>query len=232
MQNNNTSLPKRSKAPLPKSQTPFNSSPVNIKTPTSFPLSPSSSPVASKIEKIKITDFESSQFWEPPSGSLIDNLRKTTNSLTYPNKIQEKETPKEEEKEEQRNFQIQEEQTQTNLRKQSKSVDKTILVLKIASKTNAIMKNCYNCNTPISRTGFGSTARFCEYFGEYFCKQCHLNQESIVPAHIIQQWDFGRYKVSDLALRTLRNAIDSPVIPVPSSLYTLSKRMGRNKELR
>lgn len=164
-----------------------------------------------------------SKFWEPTSGSLRDILNTSNLNIKPPitENTNSNESPTEAET------------SQLNSKvESSEEVDKTILVLRISSKANATMRNCYNCNTPVSSSGFGSNARFCEYFGEYFCKQCHLNQESIIPAHIIHQWDFGRYKVSDLALRTLRTSIDLPVIPVPKSLYTMSKRMARIKELR
>ena len=34
-------------------------------------------------------------------------------------------------------------------------------------------------------------ARFCEYSGRWYCRLCHLNQRSVVPARILQAWDFS-----------------------------------------
>ena len=108
----------------------------------------------------------------------------------------------------------------------------TVLVLRISNpKPKSQIQACFECKSPISGSAFGN-ARFCEYFGEYFCKQCHHNQESLVPARVTHHWDFRRYKVSEKALMELRGALNLPIVPVPKTLYSLSKRMARNKELR
>ena len=107
---------------------------------------------------------------------------------------------------------------------------KTLKTLRpsLSQKELAKTTHCFQCNTPLS----GKTSRYCEYFGENFCTECHHNQESIVPARIIHQWDFGRYKVSEVARDILRKSLSVPEIQVPDTLYVASRRMARAKELR
>lgn len=38
--------------------------------------------------------------------------------------------------------------------------------------------------------------RLCDYNGHYYCPRCHWNDEWIIPARVIHNWDFGKYKVT------------------------------------
>lgn len=53
---------------------------------------------------------------------------------------------------------------------------------------------CKGCSRPIGMI-YGK-ARVCAYDGCYYCHECHENEESIVPAKVIHNWDFRKYKVS------------------------------------
>ncbi|VDN07183.1 unnamed protein product [Thelazia callipaeda] len=40
-----------------------------------------------------------------------------------------------------------------------------------------------------------SEPRLCDYNGHYYCPRCHWNDECFIPARIIHNWDFHKYKV-------------------------------------
>eukprot|EP00658_Telonema_sp_P-2_P000804 TRINITY_DN10290_c0_g1_i2.p1 TRINITY_DN10290_c0_g1~~TRINITY_DN10290_c0_g1_i2.p1 ORF type:complete len:179 (-),score=23.97 TRINITY_DN10290_c0_g1_i2:112-648(-) len=43
-------------------------------------------------------------------------------------------------------------------------------------------------------------AVFCFYTGYYFCEQCHdRTQLSVIPARVVQDWDFSEHMVSSLS---------------------------------
>ena len=44
-----------------------------------------------------------------------------------------------------------------------------------------------------------SNARYCDYTGRYFCKACHLNETSLIPARVLLNWDFREYRVCSAA---------------------------------
>ncbi|VDN59717.1 unnamed protein product [Dracunculus medinensis] len=55
---------------------------------------------------------------------------------------------------------------------------------------------CAECRIPLK---FGSTSveepRLCDYNGFYYCTRCHWNDQCIIPARIVHNWDFQKYKV-------------------------------------
>jgi hypothetical protein len=72
-------------------------------------------------------------------------------------------------------------------------------------------------------------ARFCEYSGRWYCRQCHLNERSVIPARILQAWDFGQYRVSVRAKEFLGTIWDEAVFDVEvfnSSLYGRVKALA------
>ena len=72
-------------------------------------------------------------------------------------------------------------------------------------------------------------ARFCEYSGKWYCRQCHLNQRSVVPARILQAWDFGQYRVSVRAKDFIETIWDEAVFDVEvfnDALYSKVKALA------
>lgn len=63
-----------------------------------------------------------------------------------------------------------------------------------------------------------SRPRLCDYFGLYFCENCHLGDTAIIPARALHNWDFRPHSVSRAALQIisyLRNTafhFDRPVL--------------------
>lgn len=46
-----------------------------------------------------------------------------------------------------------------------------------------------------------SEPRLCDYNGHYYCPRCHWNDEWFIPARIIHNWDFNKYKVNGYVAR-------------------------------
>ena len=38
------------------------------------------------------------------------------------------------------------------------------------------------------------TSRVCEFSGGLYCRQCHCNWQSAIPAKIIFHWDFTKHR--------------------------------------
>ena len=41
---------------------------------------------------------------------------------------------------------------------------------------------------------YSGDPRVCSYTKKYYCTQCHVNEESYVPAKIVFNWDWAKYK--------------------------------------
>lgn len=44
--------------------------------------------------------------------------------------------------------------------------------------------------------GIPGEARQCDYTGLYYCSSCHWNDQAVIPARVIHNWDFEPRKVS------------------------------------
>jgi len=72
---------------------------------------------------------------------------------------------------------------------------------------------CIECKTLIGMGIFGE-ARVCDYTGQYYCTECHANDVAVIPARIVRNWDFRKYKVAKKSREILRNAFKDPSIPI------------------
>ena len=52
---------------------------------------------------------------------------------------------------------------------------------------------CGRCNVGLINTA--TLTRLCDYCGQYFCPNCHRNDEAVIPARVIHNWDFTSKKV-------------------------------------
>lgn len=57
--------------------------------------------------------------------------------------------------------------------------------------------------------------RYCEYLGKYHCTGCHRNQISVIPARVLDRWDFSCNQVSVFAYRLLEQIWKVPLFRVP-----------------
>ncbi|GAB4845710.1 hypothetical protein Ancab_039113 [Ancistrocladus abbreviatus] len=66
--------------------------------------------------------------------------------------------------------------------------------------------------------------RLCEYTGQLFCSSCHTNDMAVLPARVLQHWDFAEYPVSQLAKSYLDAIVDQPMLCVTAvNPFLLSK---------
>ena len=73
-----------------------------------------------------------------------------------------------------------------------------------------------------------SKARFCYYTGKYFCTDCHLKEQTIIPARVVHNWNFSIKPVSHFALLHLRTNKHKPllrVVELNRDLYLRSKQL-------
>ncbi|KAL4198750.1 hypothetical protein AMTRI_Chr03g47580 [Amborella trichopoda] len=54
--------------------------------------------------------------------------------------------------------------------------------------------------------------RLCEYTGQLFCTYCHTNDTAVLPARVLQLWDFSQLPVSQLAKAYLDSIYDQPML--------------------
>ncbi|ETE69159.1 Differentially expressed in FDCP 8 [Ophiophagus hannah] len=71
---------------------------------------------------------------------------------------------------------------------------------------------CAECRAPISLRGIPGEARQCDYTGLYYCSSCHWNDQAVIPARVIHNWDFEPRKVSRCSMRYLVLMVSRPVL--------------------
>ncbi|CAK0863224.1 unnamed protein product [Prorocentrum cordatum] len=59
-----------------------------------------------------------------------------------------------------------------------------------------------------------SQPRYCHYLGSYFCGGCHRGELRVIPARVVERWDFGPRKVCHEAAKYLDMQNDQPLIPI------------------
>ncbi|XP_022913541.2 run domain Beclin-1-interacting and cysteine-rich domain-containing protein [Onthophagus taurus] len=82
---------------------------------------------------------------------------------------------------------------------------------------------CAGCGMRVAPQ-YASKFRYCHYLGRYFCTGCHTNQVSIIPARIIQKWDFARYPVSNFSYRLIEQMYVDPLFRVFEYNKNIAKR--------
>ncbi|EDV26004.1 uncharacterized protein TRIADDRAFT_23786 [Trichoplax adhaerens] len=59
-------------------------------------------------------------------------------------------------------------------------------------------------------------ARICDYQGRYHCSNCHKNEQTVIPARVIRNWDFSTRTVCQRCSNMLELLSNHPVIPLES----------------
>ncbi|XP_023337964.1 run domain Beclin-1-interacting and cysteine-rich domain-containing protein [Eurytemora carolleeae] len=72
---------------------------------------------------------------------------------------------------------------------------------------------CSGCGMKVEQK-YSKSYRFCNYLGKFFCTGCHENTGAIIPARVIQDWDFKRYPVSNFSLDILNSMHTEPVFNI------------------
>jgi run domain Beclin-1 interacting cysteine-rich containing protein len=48
---------------------------------------------------------------------------------------------------------------------------------------------CAGCSLRVD-VKYMKTYRFCNYFGKFFCTSCHGGKKAVMPARVVEKWDF------------------------------------------
>ena len=67
---------------------------------------------------------------------------------------------------------------------------------------------------PTCPLGLWSNARYCEYYGMWYCTQCHQDHKSFVPARVVHFWDFAAYGVCNEAMEHILEGFNMPILTV------------------
>lgn len=92
---------------------------------------------------------------------------------------------------------------------------------------------CKGCSQPIGII-YGKV-RVCSYDAHYYCNDCHENSESVIPARIIHNWDFKKYKVAKHTKAFLERVEDEPLLDMYTfncSLYDAIEEISHMLKLR
>merc|ERR1711988_642179 len=84
-----------------------------------------------------------------------------------------------------------------------------------SSRFNLTNSLCPNCSQKlIQKYGLWSNARYCEYYGMWYCTQCHQDHKSFVPARVVHFWDFAAYGACNEAMEHILEGFNMPILTV------------------
>ncbi|XP_070561558.1 pleckstrin homology domain-containing family M member 1-like isoform X3 [Ptychodera flava] len=92
---------------------------------------------------------------------------------------------------------------------------------------------CKGCSRPIGII-YGK-AKVCSYDACYYCYECHVDDEAVIPSRIIHNWDFSKHKVAKLTKLFLQQVEDEPLINLKQcnpSIYNYINELNDIKQLR
>ncbi|XP_053384754.1 differentially expressed in FDCP 8 homolog [Mercenaria mercenaria] len=94
---------------------------------------------------------------------------------------------------------------------------------------------CAECRGPISfKSGF-SEPRLCDYSGNFYCELCHWNDNMLIPARVLHNWDFDEWKVcraSKQFLRLMENKAVIRIQDINPMLFSFVEELNEVKKLR
>ncbi|XP_038077446.1 uncharacterized protein LOC119745278 isoform X2 [Patiria miniata] len=86
---------------------------------------------------------------------------------------------------------------------------------------------CRGCSRPVGII-YGK-ARVCSYDGNCYCYDCHKDDEAVIPARILYNWDFRKHKVAVHTKLFLQQIEEMPLIDLKEcnlSLYKASSELA------
>lgn len=93
---------------------------------------------------------------------------------------------------------------------------------------------CAGCGIKIA-PAYIHKLRYCDYIGKYFCTACHKMQVSVIPARVLDKWDFTLNPVSNFAYKWLDQLWNCPLFHVSdlnATLYQKVKQLTAARESR
>ncbi|UYV65068.1 hypothetical protein LAZ67_3003034, partial [Cordylochernes scorpioides] len=92
---------------------------------------------------------------------------------------------------------------------------------------------CYGCRRPIGMI-YGKT-RLCHFTGYHYCLDCHENDEAMLPARMIHNWDFRKYTISKQGRQFLEKVENDPLMDMKALnplIYAVIPEMATLQKLR
>ncbi|XP_076312977.1 uncharacterized protein LOC143226199 [Tachypleus tridentatus] len=92
---------------------------------------------------------------------------------------------------------------------------------------------CHGCGRPIGMI-YGK-AHVCTYDGHNYCYECHENEEHVIPARVLLNWDFQKYPVAKLTKIFLNRVEQEPLLDVRilnPLLYSVVEELAALQTLR
>lgn len=92
---------------------------------------------------------------------------------------------------------------------------------------------CCGCNMDIGLI-FGQ-AKLCKFNGQHYCYECHRDDERLIPARVLFNWDFRQHKVSLSSCEFLDSVEMNPVLDVQEineALYLYIPALADAQKLR
>lgn len=74
-------------------------------------------------------------------------------------------------------------------------------------------QRCAGCGMKVA-PAYSHRFRYCEYLGRFHCTNCHRNQISVIPARVLDRWDFATFPVSVFSYRLLEEIWTVPLFRV------------------
>jgi hypothetical protein len=72
-------------------------------------------------------------------------------------------------------------------------------------------KQQFKCNDCAQSIRF-ETSVTCDYDGRFYCKNCHVNDLSVIPARVIHNWDFEVRPVARRSLLAINYILSRPIL--------------------
>ena len=88
---------------------------------------------------------------------------------------------------------------------------------------------CYSCSRPIGLI-YG-TFRVCNFDGFNYCTECHSDEKAVIPARVLNNWDFTKHPVSNENLKKLQLCETEPRLNIKIASPILYKEIPELREM-
>ena len=78
------------------------------------------------------------------------------------------------------------------------------------------MKTVYQRRPYLSLAVFGQS-KLCKYNGQHYCYDCHIDDERIIPARVLFNWDFRKHRVCRASCEFLDSISETAVLNIDES---------------
>ncbi|XP_030840664.1 differentially expressed in FDCP 8 homolog [Strongylocentrotus purpuratus] len=94
---------------------------------------------------------------------------------------------------------------------------------------------CAECRAPLAFNGVPTEPRLCDYSGLYYCSMCHWNDQEVIPARVIHNWDFEPRRVCRQSKQLLKLMCSKAVLRIQDLnplLFNYVEELSQIKKLR